>query len=145
MYFFKVLLFHVEIYEMIIQCLSIFALASTLSDLICLHLRRFSANIFWNIAGNRLRRSPFSVSCKFMRTSLGVTLARIHLKFFKYISLVETSFIGGCVLQSAILQKELLQVRFLTAWKVSKCRVIPATLLKRGSGTGVFLWILWKF
>ena len=53
MYFSKVMMFHLEICQVIIQCLSIPTLASILSDLICLHLQGFFASVFWNIAGNR--------------------------------------------------------------------------------------------
>ena len=53
MYFFKVISFYLDIYQVIIQCLRIFTWAGIWSDLICFYLQRNnSPNIFWNISAN---------------------------------------------------------------------------------------------
>ena len=71
-FFFKVILFYLEISFAIIQCLKTVSTADICSDLICLQSQWFSADILWKFPGNGQRRRPYSVSCSFMKTSMSV-------------------------------------------------------------------------
>ena len=69
--FFKVISFHLEIpCVMIAQCLRTVTPADICSDLTCLQLQWFSADILWNFPGSGQRRHPLSVSCRFMKMSM---------------------------------------------------------------------------
>ena len=69
--FFKVISFHLEIpCVMIAQCLRTVTPADICSDLTCLQLQWFSADILWNFPGSDQRRHPLSVSCRFMKMSM---------------------------------------------------------------------------
>ena len=99
LYFFKEILFHLEISYVIIQCLRTVTPVDICSDLVCLQSQWFSTDVLWKFSGNDQRRRPFSVSCN-----------NIFLQVF---SPVESYCIEIRVLLPATLQKELSQFSFL--------------------------------
>ena len=99
LYFFKEILFHLEISYVIIQCLRTVTPVDICSDQVSLQSQRFSTDVLWKFSGNGQRRCPFSVSCN-----------NVFLQIF---SLVEPCCIEIRVLLPATLQKELSQFSFL--------------------------------
>ena len=74
MYFFKVISSHLEISYVIMQCLRTVTVVDICSNLICLQSQWFSADVLWRFSGNGQRRGLFSVSCRFIKTSMKVFL-----------------------------------------------------------------------